>query len=800
MIGQSHGTRIQQLDYEWDYLGNQIRWLDDAFEAESLGEMFYERGIGEITNGNTPGASSSSARPSALYLSTNIDTEIDGGVGVDPSWNGAGWVEVEYGVSGNVASFTVHGQCHDASLEDLCTDSTGTVAERADHFREVCACAQEQHYRYRWDELNRLVEGLRYDRDTGSDWTYGARLRYRYDGANQRTVKQSYAASNVNVVERHALYVYPGDFERRGLTIGFGNAGPSYLAVAGTADATETQYLIAGARIVWDGEPSITGPGIDRNRRATVSASDLLGTTAASLDLESGALLEVSTYYPNGARENLWANEADVPLEPMGFTGKEADEEIGVTYFGERWLIPRLGRWATPDPLHVHAAGGGEALNSYHYVSGNLLQARDPLGLDVQEYDGSVRADPRYLEQRATQEQATITLQGDERAEIRVGGRTIVVDQSRIVRRVPPSTVELNRVFDTYEEALEEVYRWVESGVEGVVAYYRDGDLILPTEFNDQTSPRLMIAVREIDALRERVVGTADAMARGTAINILAQFGFGALGAGLGRARGRTPTPPSPSPPTGSRAPSVSDTASMGVRPPRGSGATRSTGARTARAPEAAPPPPSTPAPASQPTPPPRQRGTRMRSEALGAQSNNWMRSARHSGGFDVGSLIRSSIASSGVGSESGLNSDDCVPSATLMRTLAMTTDSFVDDFERALEANRSGDPARAVVLLLGLLHRAENRRQRFSVLRVLGGVYLYELGDNGSGEQYFREAVQIAPRSEAASLGLVHSLMGLGREDKAFDEMRRFLSLRASAEYSRILEDILRDTDEAGD
>jgi RHS repeat-associated protein len=186
----------------------------------------------------------------------------------------------------------------------------------------------------------------------------------------------------VNVVERHALYVYPGDFERRGLTIGFGNAGPTYLAVAGTADATETQYLIAGARIVWDGEPSITGPGIDRNRRATVNASDLLGTTAASLDLESGALLEVSTYYPNGARENLWTNDADVPLEPMGFTGKEADEETGVTYFGERWLIPRLGRWATPDPLHVHASGGGQSLNSYHYVAGLLLQARDPVGLD----------------------------------------------------------------------------------------------------------------------------------------------------------------------------------------------------------------------------------------------------------------------------------------------------------------------------------------------------------------------------------------------------------------------------------
>lgn len=74
----------------------------------------------------------------------------------------------------------------------------------------------------------------------------------------------------------------------------------------------------------------------------------------------------------------------DVTMQPEvnGFTTKEADDEVGVTYFGQRYLFQHLGRWTTPDPLHVHAVGGGEALNSYHYVSGNLLQARDPIGLD----------------------------------------------------------------------------------------------------------------------------------------------------------------------------------------------------------------------------------------------------------------------------------------------------------------------------------------------------------------------------------------------------------------------------------
>ncbi|MBK6813417.1 MAG: hypothetical protein IPG81_31970 [Sandaracinaceae bacterium] len=46
-------------------------------------------------------------------------------------------------------------------------------------------------------------------------------------------------------------------------------------------------------------------------------------------------------------------------LEPIGFTGKEADEEVGLVYFGERYLIPRVGRWASVDPLSAHAMGGG---------------------------------------------------------------------------------------------------------------------------------------------------------------------------------------------------------------------------------------------------------------------------------------------------------------------------------------------------------------------------------------------------------------------------------------------------------
>ncbi len=369
-LGAVPTDRVRALDYDWDWLGNEVERLDDQY-------AFYERSLGTLTSGNDEHAGG--GRPSALYLATNIPDS-----GVEGTWDGAGWVEVVYGVSGNVRSFTVHGECHDIS-EDSCADDTeDTVTDRLNTLRAGCACADEQHYSFRWDELNRLVDARRYDRESG-DWVPAARMRYRYDGANQRTVKQTFAEGAPNTEERVTLYIYPGDFERRGLL----RDTDRYTAIVeDEVDDSETQYMVAGARIVWAADPDGLGPVIDNNRRATINVADLLGTTGAVVDLESGDLVEVSTYYPSGARENLWTNNALTPIEPSGFTRKEADEEIGMTYFGERWLIPRLGRWATPDPLHVHGARGGEALNSYHYVSGNLLQSRDPLGLygDVGHY------------------------------------------------------------------------------------------------------------------------------------------------------------------------------------------------------------------------------------------------------------------------------------------------------------------------------------------------------------------------------------------------------------------------------
>lgn len=358
-------SRVTSLTWEYDWLGNNVDWTDDA-------HAFFERSIGDSTSGDIDAGE----RPTALRLASNLpesepayDAMIDRG----------GYAELDYGDSGNVVAVTVHAECRDVDSTTRCYDdrSTGIDARRT-ALRARCECASEQHFRYLWDEVNRLVEARRYDRAGIGTWDLRVRQRARYNGANERIVKQtiSFEPGDMDPPERTSLSVFPGDYERRGVI-----ADP----IAGTYErnavlGTESEYQVAGARVVWKG--AAEGAGLDRDHRVTFAVSDLLGSTSAVIDLRSGEALEAMTFYPNGARET-WLSQDDVSLAPerAGFTGKEADEEVGLVYFGERHLMPHLGRWASPDPAQLHALGGGDALNNYHYVAANLFQSRDPIGL-----------------------------------------------------------------------------------------------------------------------------------------------------------------------------------------------------------------------------------------------------------------------------------------------------------------------------------------------------------------------------------------------------------------------------------
>ena len=150
---------------------------------------------------------------------------------------------------------------------------------------------------------------------------------------------------------------------------------------------TEVPYLVAhGVRLARVHEPSAAAAALPSPAGVTPSVllelPDHLGSSSIVIDQASGEVVERGTYLAYGQADSdyrpaRWASYRD----DYRFTGKEEDVQVGLTYFGKRYLSPYLGRWVSADPLAVH--GQGADLNPYAYVHGALLAAVDLRGLDL---------------------------------------------------------------------------------------------------------------------------------------------------------------------------------------------------------------------------------------------------------------------------------------------------------------------------------------------------------------------------------------------------------------------------------
>ena len=115
-----------------------------------------------------------------------------------------------------------------------------------------------------------------------------------------------------------------------------------------------------------------TAPCTSTSNLATTSDS-----TAAVVDFDSGSVVEKSSYLAYGAVDADYRSGGF--REPYRYTGHHDDSEVGLTYFGARYYIPTLARWASPDPLTIH--GLGSSLNPYSFVHGSPLGDINPFGL-----------------------------------------------------------------------------------------------------------------------------------------------------------------------------------------------------------------------------------------------------------------------------------------------------------------------------------------------------------------------------------------------------------------------------------
>jgi RHS repeat-associated protein len=112
---------------------------------------------------------------------------------------------------------------------------------------------------------------------------------------------------------------------------------------------------------------------------------DHIGSTSYVTDVD-GELYEHMQYFPSG---EPWVDQrSNTERLPYLFSGKELDQETGLSYFGARYYDPRTGFWASADPAstdYLDGAGVGGVytpinLATYTYAAHNPLRFVDPDG------------------------------------------------------------------------------------------------------------------------------------------------------------------------------------------------------------------------------------------------------------------------------------------------------------------------------------------------------------------------------------------------------------------------------------
>jgi RHS repeat-associated protein len=103
-----------------------------------------------------------------------------------------------------------------------------------------------------------------------------------------------------------------------------------------------------------------------------------LGNNIDSVMLEldgNGAIVSREEYFPFGGTAVLAGDSAELKYKYIRYSGKERDGS-GLYYFGRRYYMPWLGRWASSDP-----AGTVDGCNLYRMVRNNPVCYRDSNGL-----------------------------------------------------------------------------------------------------------------------------------------------------------------------------------------------------------------------------------------------------------------------------------------------------------------------------------------------------------------------------------------------------------------------------------
>ncbi|KAJ2899080.1 SpvB-domain-containing protein [Zalerion maritima] len=202
---------------------------------------------------------------------------------------------------------------------------------------------------------------------------------YRYDSNNRRVrkVTESYAAPGEKPVRsKDHMYMNGANIEVFRKHGGTKDAPASERWSWHVKDGQSDVLLVEASKQLDEGGGAGSENAAFEGVVSRYIVSDHIGS--ASLELgEDGAVISMEEFSPYGST-TYDAAAANLQVDKRyRLAGKERDKETGLYYFENRYLLPWLGRWLSPDPI-----GTADGLNLYCYVGCDPVNKVDPTGLN----------------------------------------------------------------------------------------------------------------------------------------------------------------------------------------------------------------------------------------------------------------------------------------------------------------------------------------------------------------------------------------------------------------------------------
>ncbi|KAI0410906.1 65kDa B protein-domain-containing protein [Xylaria grammica] len=260
---------------------------------------------------------------------------------------------------------------HETS-DRLSSSAVGNTVESYGYDGQGCLVASSLYYTsLTWDFNNRLRSSSTQVVNTGTPET----TWYVYDRNGQRlrkvTERCATPGGSAKATKLKETMYLPGYQEHR-----------SFRGDGVDIKSKVTTSLVLEA---YDGDLVAV---VEHKKTSSTEARPLVRYQASeTLELgDEGQVVSYEEYSPFGASTyKAVGSTIDAPRR-YRFASCERDSETGMDHCGERYYIPWLGRWSSPDPLGIL-----DGLNRYNYVGNNPIGFEDKKGTSKTPREGRGR-------------------------------------------------------------------------------------------------------------------------------------------------------------------------------------------------------------------------------------------------------------------------------------------------------------------------------------------------------------------------------------------------------------------------